>query len=329
MTNPNFEPTEVPLAQVEGAYLELEAHNREHTGMGKAMAGFLLGLIHEPGGLVENEDGIVEPNLHIIDTTQVKKDLTDVDKGEMSEDLLGFTTDPVFEAMGLKRVAAGTVNVGDTPIQSAGQDLVIVQPTRYVDLLERAKGNLEEHPGLKRLIENTYIKTLGVIEQTARPSIEVSDEVRAEGQKVFVDILERIQPAVTELAASDNLNVDLGLGTAYLNWGNRPEFSDFLLARQNGLREGNTFSASEWHLDASAEFYNSKWEAVLSHYDKVVAKWGADSDLALLMRGQMTDAIETAEKWLHDGGHKGNNVYTNNLRQPIQNVAEQITKRLA
>lgn len=45
------------------------------------------------------------------------------------------------------------------------------------------------------------------------------------------------------------------------------------------------------------------WTDLLSHYDKVIQKWGENSDLVVLIRAEMQDAIDDAKVWLSKGGY--------------------------
>jgi hypothetical protein len=325
MINPNQEPQVPPLAQVEGAYLELKAHNREHTGLGNAMAGFLLFAL-EDSDIIE-PDGSVTP----ANTTKPHRhaELTAHDKGEMSEDLLSLTADPVFKAVGLTRISSGGnwAAVGSRPTHKETQALAIVHPTKFTDLLDRSVGQIDKNPALASLYESTYASTINYLALSVTSNEELSEAEREQFRDLQLDILQKIYPSVSKLVSTDGIKANLELGTMYLNWGGKPEFADFIKAREAGLREKKTFSAAEWHQDSSPDSYTAQWTKLLTIYDNVSKKWGSSGDLALLMNGQIEDALDEASIWLDAGGYGDTDGYTANISPAIHKAIQEAAKR--
>jgi hypothetical protein len=328
--SPNFEPHEVPLARVEGAYLELMEHNDRHTGMGVAMGGLLGALIRtekDDGAIGENE----EP--HIIDMhTEEFPETTDYDngtsltikqQGEMSKDITAFTVDPVFEEIGLSRMDGSSVAIGTgEAFTSATQTLMISNPSLFVTFLDRAKTDFENHPALKELAADVYGRLIGLINSTVGENI--TEEEATIARETLVDMLERVQPTYRDIDFVGQ-GVNLSLGEAYVNWGRKEEFPDFVKARELGLRETNTYSAAEWHLDSPEEGYSDRWGKLLEHYRGVMEKYGEDNDLSMLMKLELNDALFTASDWLKNPTYV-NESYVNAIRRSFEKVQKNATQ---
>lgn len=328
---PNLEPSSIPLERVEGAYLELQSHNDEHTGLGRAMGGLLSALIREEGELGGEDYRSVDlTEGRAINSDSVsfeeRTEPTHLEKGELSKDLLHFTVDPVFEACGLSRLGKDAVFTSGFQVTSERQGVAIVHPTKFLELLQRSSGQLERYPGLSRLYGEAYQTAIFAITNLSKSSEGISDTLRQRALEVQLDILSRIYPEYVKLVGNGEIEgINLEIGQAYINWGEKPEFEDFIKARELGIREKNTFSASEWHLDSSREYYQDKWTDLLGHYDKVIQKWGEDSDLAVLVRAEMQDAIDDAKVWLSKGGYDES--YNASLQVVVDSVATQLASR--
>lgn len=298
----NFDPTEmnpndVPLSQVEGAYLELKEHNSRHTGLGVGMANLLAAFILEhdedspdTANEINDDYGVIDarsPNLQ--DSIGVR-----IGEGNISQSLLAMTTDPVFDAVGLKRIDSENWMYGGGSFSNAEQRLLVVNPNKLADLLGRIKGNVAEHPGLKGMVEEIYKGLLNDIYRLATADL---DKIKMGAEEIEYLLKERVhalgilQKEYLPMSVDGEVNIPLDMGVAFINWGNRPEFADFLKSRDFGLREKGTFSASEWHLDASGEYYTTEWGKLLNHYQNVCKKYGADNNLAVLMRVELEDTL--------------------------------------
>jgi hypothetical protein len=300
-------PESMPPARVEGAYLELQDHNRKNTGMGVGMARLIGALIAEATPLestdsedvqefyVNSEGQAPTPDVYrrISDNTSI-----DVEAGKTSEDLLSLTVDPVLEAVGLARYSDSFVTNGTQAVTNSKQEVVILNSHKYLDFLNEAKAKLPENPALLQLVSETYNNNLATIWRMAMA--ESSTEEQEGYDRVLQDrlrVLEEIHPTIVEISKSNSLDAQLERGTMYLNWGSKQEFKDFLIMRDLGIREKGTFSAADWHKDMSGPKYEEKWHSLLQHYMSVVASHGSDSDLTVLLKAEISDILGSPIAW--------------------------------
>lgn len=314
---PNFEPINPLPEQVEGALLELNYHNSRHSGIGKSFGTLMKALVARAGPLEGNAGSDTTSNLQTPDEEIVDE----VGEAMISEDLLGLTADPVFEGIGLARIGSSgkTIKSADEKekVILGRQELLVVQPTRFADFLDSTKGRLESLPATKTMIKDVYAKLLNIIEMTAEEQGEDSDFVRREA----LEILSRLQSAYAELEGTDHLDIPLQRGLSFLNWGNKEEFTDFLKARNLGLREPGNFSASEWHLDSTGEVFVSRWDKIFEHYKSTVDRFGPDNELSVLMRAEIQGAIESSDSWLKAPTYE-NKVYLDDLSKGFAHVRQ-------
>ncbi len=250
-----------------------------------------------------------------------------VGQGEISEDLLSLTADPVFENIGLTRFGGESVMTGNKPVTSKEQELTISQPTKFGEFLDECSKNLSEFPVIKDTLGNVYNNLLQGIELTASSHDELDEETREEYRRLALDVLDSLQPKYINLQESDGLKVNLDKGLSYLNWGRKDEFDDFIKSRDLGLREAGTFSATEWHLDSSGESYSSRWGNLFSHYDSVVKKFGSNNDLALHIKFGINDALKEASDWSSNTSASYGKEYMADLKPSIEEALKMARER--
>ena len=121
---------------------------------------------------------------------------------------------------------------------------------------------------------------------------------------------------------------NLELGEAYINWGMKPEFEDYLQSRKLGLTRGESFDAHNWHTDSPNGALEDRWGSLLDHFNKVSRTYGDDNELTILMKMELKEALKNLNSWVENPpeDYKKNEAYMDSIRQSLKIVNDKARK---
>ncbi len=296
MNNPNQEPQKPSIHEVNGAFLELEEYNRQHTGTAVAM-GNLLSVLLEQDDFVE-ADGKLEDSQRQSKNRRVSVDVSA--EAEIAESIMKFTSLPTLQRIGLEiKGIGGDIGNDESSLSLQRQELVLSDVTLYESFLNYIDGQLygEESSAIRDEISSVYNNIFTATEAAILSDDEEDNKAGSAG----LGLLKRLNPSYEKL-------LDQGIDIQYekiaklVAWEDKPELKDMLIAEKR-LGMGNddeSFNSSRWQVDTTGETLTERWSKLLSHYEKVKAKYGEDSSLTELMKFEINQSLTTAQKYMDE-----------------------------
>ncbi len=261
---------------VTAAYSEVTNHNRSKTGLGAALFGIIETLLPPEAITLDEDEGKL---LHIEEeptnqATNVEQGSTKrVVEGDMEGEVVELLHSDMFLRIGVRMAPLGSYwGFGGESgrITSVELQPVLENSTLFHDFLESVPTDHSETANLHPLVNGV----LGTIGKQVRLGFDPAavqgqelpvspDELRSlgeDGLRKFVEIEEEL-----ERLGLDNSYPAEALKEAVKYWGDGI-LAEFYVADATGVMQGvnsKTFSPSEWQRDASREFLEGRWEAIV------------------------------------------------------------------
>lgn len=309
-TEKNFNQYKGPkIEEIESALNQLDEHNTKHTGLGGALKRVLESVFEHDQQKDISEDNSDELLEYSINTGIEEDDGT----GELSEEITRYNISPILKKIGLdlydaeKLSATNSSGNGGLP---AKQGLYIDEIEPFVDFINSNQDAIAESASVSKMIKDIYGSMLKDIERT-----------KGDYRVGIVKDLADIQQSIKSIHFKDSVP-NLELGEAYINWGVKPEFDDYLLSRKLGLTNGEGFDAHNWHTDCPEGELEEKWGSLLEHYKKVSRTNGDDNELTILMKMELKEALENLNKWVDNPpeSYKDQEAYMKNIQESLKKV---------
>jgi len=284
----SYDRKEYPsIQEIEAALSEIKAHNSKHTGMG----GAIRRIINSMGNDVLSDDDSAEAGQDYLSENSFNLESdNDSAEAELSEELTSFNVLPVFRRIGLALYDGERLErTGDSVAITSSpprQDLFVDEFEPFQEFLEHNIHEISESESVSGMVFNIYESILKDIEMA-------KDDYR----DALLDDLSKIIPIIKKIPFKTKRQ-NLELGEAYINWGKTPEFDDYLEARKLGLTNGKSFDAHTWHKDSSGSSLELRWESLLNHYVGVLAKYGDQNNLSMLMKMEIQEALSSLYEWV-------------------------------
>lgn len=304
----NYNGDEFPrIEEIESALGQLDEYNSRHTGIGgalKRVLGSVFDRDQEDSGAGSNTD---EPIDYDIDLDSLKDD----GEAKLSEEITRYNISPVLKMIGLDlydQEKPSTNSTSDRVGLPSKQGLYVSDIEPFVTFISSNNESISSSESISKMIKNIYQSMLKDIESTT-----------GDYRDALIKDLADIQQAVANIKyKNDGPNIELG--EAFINWGMKPEFEDYLKSRRLGLSGGYGFGAHNWHADIPRGKLEEKWGSLLDHYRKVSRTYGDNNELTLLMKMEIKEELENLNSWVENPpeNYKNNEDYMEGVRQSLK-----------
>lgn len=297
------------IEEIESALSQLNEHNTNHTGFGRALRRIVesvLGSDQQKDNYEDNPDDLLDYDI----STGVEND---DGTGQISEEITKYNISPVLKTIGLdfydKEKLSAINSSGDGGLP-AKQGLYISELEPFLDFVRSNTDAIADSASVSKMIKDIYGSMLKDIERT-----------KGDYRESLVKDLADIQQTIKSINFKD-IRPNLELGEAYINWGVKPEFDDYLLSRELGLTNGEGFDAHNWHVDSPKGTLEERWGSLLEHYKKVSSTYGEDNELTILMKMELKEALDELNKWVDNPPESYEKMedYMKNIKESLKKV---------